>query len=77
MYSRTESYLPREMDAMVQHLVPRLGMALRLRGGGGDGGVYPLTHAEQKVMPPLFFHRLCKAPRHVRMLTGCRVVRLS
>ena len=22
---------------------------LRLRGGGGDGGVYPLTHAEQKV----------------------------
>ena len=24
---------------------------LRLRGGGGDGGVYPLTHAEQKVRP--------------------------
>ena len=25
---------------------------LRLRGGGGDGGVYPLTHAEQKWMTP-------------------------
>ena len=24
---------------------------MRLRGGGGDGGVYPLTHAEQKVRP--------------------------
>ena len=24
----------------------------RLRGGGGDGGVYPLTHAEQKWMTP-------------------------
>ena len=27
-------------------------MLLRLRGGGGDGGVYPLTHAEQKWMTP-------------------------
>ena len=25
---------------------------LRLRGGGGDGGVYPLTHAQQKWMTP-------------------------
>ena len=25
---------------------------LRLRGGGGDGGVYPLTHAEMKWMTP-------------------------
>jgi hypothetical protein len=27
-------------------------LLLRLRGGGGDGGVYPLTHAEQKWMTP-------------------------
>ena len=25
---------------------------LRLRGGGGDGGVYPLTHSELKWMTP-------------------------
>ena len=27
-------------------------MRLRLRGGGGDGGVYPLTHAEMQWMTP-------------------------
>lgn len=27
-------------------------MVLRLRGGGGDGGVYPLTHAEMQWMTP-------------------------
>ena len=35
---------PRARTAMVK-------LNLRLRGGGGDGGVYPLTHAEQKVRP--------------------------
>ena len=29
-----------------------LVLSFRLRGGGGDGGVYPLTHAEQKWMTP-------------------------
>ena len=29
-----------------------LPLALRLRGGGGDGGVYPLTHAELQWMNP-------------------------
>ena len=29
-----------------------LRLALRLRGGGGDGGVYPLTHAEMQWMTP-------------------------
>jgi len=28
----------------------RLGPILRLRGGGGDGGVYPLTHTEMQWM---------------------------
>ena len=27
-------------------------LLLRLRGGGGDGGVYPLTHAEMQWMTP-------------------------
>ena len=30
----------------------RLMAGLRLRGGGGDGGVYPLTHHEMKWMTP-------------------------
>lgn len=30
----------------------RMPIALRLRGGGGDGGVYPLTHAEMQWMNP-------------------------
>ena len=29
-----------------------LPLAMRLRGGGGDGGVYPLTHAELQWMNP-------------------------
>ena len=57
-------------------MVARLGLALRLRGGGGDGGVYPLTHAEQKVMSARFPLSPCKAPAHVHMLTAaCCVVR--
>ena len=35
----------RRKDASMAPLV----LNMRLRGGGGDGGVYPLTHAEQKV----------------------------
>lgn len=30
----------------------KMPIALRLRGGGGDGGVYPLTHAEMQWMNP-------------------------
>ena len=33
-------------------LAQRLCSALCLRGGGGDGGVYPLTHAEMQWMTP-------------------------
>mmetsp|Transcript_2799 Transcript_2799/g.5884 ORF Transcript_2799/g.5884 Transcript_2799/m.5884 type:complete len:340 (+) Transcript_2799:16-1035(+) len=33
-------------------MVKARGARLRLRGGGGDGGVYPLTHAELQWMTP-------------------------
>ena len=41
--------MPRTNEDM---LAQRLCSALCLRGGGGDGGVYPLTHAEMQWMTP-------------------------